>query len=174
MNVRNSGTGAATLTSYTIKDSSNAQYSNSVWSGPTIAAAAVVPVNLLIDGASFMLHWGGMYSAEIGTVNVRLTFWLGQLGVNMQFRWLNSPTNMTLSRTNTGPPAITLTAYYVKDLQGHWFNNTSWSLPTVAPGDNKRANVVIDGGAFTFQSGSNYTLYLVDSTNTEWTVYATP
>ena len=88
---------------------------------------------------------------------------------------LNSPTNITLSLINTGTAQVALIAYYVKDSTGDTYSQPSWSGPTLPPNPNSGmpVNILIDGKAFTFQSGNNYTVELVTSRYNQFTMVAT-
>ncbi len=176
LNIRNVGSGTTRLQSYSVSDTVN-QFSNPNWSGPTIGRGSITPVRIIIDGQAFTFHWGGFYKIEVSTSNQDgsccegiFTFQTEQLGMNIKFSSLNTTRGMILNITNTGPPTITLTAYYVIDSQGHWYNNTAWSGPTIRPGSIVTTDIIIDGNAFTFQPGSSYTIQVVDSTNTEYTI----
>src|SRR2546426_12617071 len=78
----------------------------------------------------------------------------------------NTSLNATLNLVNHGPQTTTFTAYSVKDPQGHWYNNTNWTGPTLNPGDHVAVNILIDGQALVFQAGYWYTIQATDSTNT--------
>jgi hypothetical protein len=57
LTIRNPGASPKSLTEYYVKDATDTQYANSIWSGPTIPRPDVaVPVNTLIDGREFKLR----------------------------------------------------------------------------------------------------------------------
>jgi len=173
--IMNLGPTSVTISSYSVTDNANNQFVSSSWSGPTIGPGVAVAFDVTIDGLGFDFHWGGMYTLKI--VDLRgdqYTFSTDQLGIDILYVSLNTTTSAILNITNTGPPSITFNAYKVKDPVGHWSNNTSWSGPTVTPGTGQPANIVIDGQTFTSPTGTTYTLYLFDTTGTEWTIYITP
>ncbi len=76
--------------------------------------------------------------------------------------------HLTVSIRNTGSVPVTLAAYYVKDSGNNQYANTYWSGPTVMPNPMIAMGIIIDGQAFTFQSGSTYTLTLVTSGNNQF------
>jgi len=81
----------------------------------------------------------------------------------------NSPTNVTLNIRNVGTAYATMIAYYVKDSAGDRYSNTSWSGPTAAPNLLVHANILIEGNAFTFQTGNSYTIIVITSRNNQFT-----
>jgi hypothetical protein len=173
--IMNSGTTSATLSSYSVTDNANNQYVSSSWSGPTINPGVAVAFDVTIDGLGFNFDWGGMYTLKIvDSRGNQYTFSTIELGINILYVSLNTTTTAILNITNTGPPSITFNAYEVQDPSGQWSNNTNWSGPTVTPGTAQTANIVIDGQTFTFQTGTTYTIHLLDTTGTEWTTYITP
>jgi hypothetical protein len=78
---------------------------------------------------------------------------------------VNSPTNVTLKIINAGPSTVYLVAYFVKNPNGQWYNNTQWLGPTFSPNGIATVNFPIDGNTFTFQSGYSYTVFVVTSRN---------
>jgi len=81
---------------------------------------------------------------------------------------VNSPTNMTVQITNTGSVAIILTSYYVRNPYSQPYANSNWSGLTAPPGRVVSANLLIDGNAFTFHSGTYYTVTLITSRNNQF------
>jgi hypothetical protein len=82
---------------------------------------------------------------------------------------VNSPTNVTLFVRNLGPASVTLVAYYVKDASsGQQFSHNNWSGPTIAPAGTLGLKIIIDGQAFSFQSGRSYSVVLVTSRNNQY------
>src|SRR6267143_3183207 len=81
---------------------------------------------------------------------------------------VNSPTNMTVQITNTGSVAIILTSYYVRNPYSQPYENSNWSGLTAPPGRVVSANLLIDGNAFTFHSGTYYTVTLITSRNNQF------
>lgn len=69
---------------------------------------------------------------------------------------------MTLSLHNCSTPGLTVTmiAYYVKSNQ-QVYNNTNWAGPSIPWNGYATVNIVIDGNAFTFQSGFYYEISIV-------------
>jgi hypothetical protein len=65
LNIRNSGTAAASLTAFYVKDSSGNVYSDSNWSGPTIDSNALVSVHVFIDGKAFTFQHGNAYTVTV-------------------------------------------------------------------------------------------------------------
>jgi hypothetical protein len=88
--------------------------------------------------------------------------------LNLMFSTVNSPTSVTLKMINAGPRAISLASYYVKDSNGQTYASNNWSGPNIAPNTTVSVNVLIDGKAFTFQTGSTYTVLMVTSRNNQY------
>ena len=61
LTIRNTGTLQVILISYSVNDSTNHQYANTGWSGPTLSPDAVRNVGLTIDGNAFTFQSGGIY-----------------------------------------------------------------------------------------------------------------
>jgi len=87
----------------------------------------------------------------------------------MQSYQINTPTNLTLNILNAGASPKALTAYYAKDSTSAQYANSNWSVPTIPPAVAISVNILIDGGAFTFQTGMSYTVTIVDSTYDQFT-----
>jgi len=85
--------------------------------------------------------------------------------LNMMSYTVNSPTNVTLKIINGGPTNVSLVAYFVKNPNGQWYNNTGWWGPTFSPNTIATVNFPIDGNTFTFQPGYSYTVFVVTSRN---------
>ena len=85
--------------------------------------------------------------------------------LNMMSFTVNSPTNVSLKIINAGPSTIGLAAYFVKNPNGQWYNNTQWSGPTFSPNAIATTNFSIDGNTFTFQSGYSYTVFVLTARN---------
>jgi hypothetical protein len=82
---------------------------------------------------------------------------------------VNSPTNVTLNVMNAGSVTVNLVSYYVDNVRGQTYANTNWSGPTLPPNTVTPMNILIDGSAFTFQSGDTYTVAVVTSGNYRYT-----
>ena len=67
LSIRGGGVNPVALIAYYVKDSNGDQYANSNWRGPTIPPAAVVPVNILIDGTTFTFQKGNSYTVTVVT-----------------------------------------------------------------------------------------------------------
>jgi len=67
MNIRDDSASPVALIAYYVKDSNGDQYANNNWPGPTIPPAAVVPVNILIDGTMFTFQKGFSYTVTVVT-----------------------------------------------------------------------------------------------------------
>src|SRR5439155_11192092 len=78
---------------------------------------------------------------------------------------VDSPTNVTLKIINGGPTNVSLVAYFVKNPNGQWYNNSRWWGPTFSLDTIATINFPIDGNTFTFQSGYSYTVFVVTSRN---------
>ena len=85
--------------------------------------------------------------------------------LNMMSFTVNSPTNVSLKIINAGPSTIGLAAYFVKNPNGQWYNNTQWSGPTFSPNAIATINFSIDGKKFTFQSGYSYIVFVLTARN---------
>jgi len=92
----------------------------------------------------------------------------GREDLNIISSTLNSPTNITLQIINTGSVQFSLASYSVQNANGRIYSNNSWSGPTIAPNAIRTTNLLIDGNAFTLQSGS-YTITLITSRNNVFT-----
>ena len=172
--IRNTGPSPMTLHSYTVQSSNGGAYTRASWSGPTIPVDTVVPVTILIDGKDFTFDWGGIYGLQITTARAMQTVQMGQLKFDATYLDLATPTDLRLTMSNTGWRMVVLTSYQVVDPQGHQYNSTAWSGPTLGPGAKVSSDLTIDGTAFTFQHGKTYTIRLYNMTITEWTITVTP
>ena len=74
LNIRNSGSAAVTLTSYYVKNTSGEVYASSNWSGPTLPANAITPVNILIDGTAFTFQARYSYNVIVITSTYQYGF----------------------------------------------------------------------------------------------------
>jgi len=74
---------------------------------------------------------------------------------------------------NAGASPKALIAYYVKDSTGAQYAKGNWSGPTIPPAMAISVNILIDGRAFTFQTGMSYTVTIVDSTYDQFTFTTT-
>jgi hypothetical protein len=62
LKIINSGSAAASLASYYVRNSNGQAYTTTKWLGPTISPSAIVPVNILIEGNSFTFTAGNSYT----------------------------------------------------------------------------------------------------------------
>jgi len=60
-------------------------------------------------------------------------------------------------------------SYNVRNTYSQPYGSSSWSGPNVAPNAYTNITPVIDGNAFTFHSGSYYTITLISSRNNQFT-----
>ena len=67
LKIINSGSAAASLASYYVRNSNGQAYTTNNWLGPTISPSAIIPVNILIDGNSFTFTAGNSYTVIIVT-----------------------------------------------------------------------------------------------------------
>jgi hypothetical protein len=81
---------------------------------------------------------------------------------------VNSPTNMTVQIVNTGSVAISLLSYNVRNTFSQPYGSNNWSGPNVAPNVYANITLLIDGNAFTFHSGSYYTVTLITARNNQF------
>ena len=77
---------------------------------------------------------------------------------------INTPTSLTLTLWNPGASPKSLIAYYVKESTGTQYADSNWSGPTIPPDTAISVNILIDGRAFTFQTGMSYMVTTVTST----------
>ncbi len=89
--------------------------------------------------------------------------------LTLQSYQINAPTNLTLNIWNAGATPKALIAYYVKDSTGTQYADSNWSGPAIPPGVEISVNILIDGRAFTFQTGMSYTVTIVESTYDQFT-----
>jgi hypothetical protein len=82
---------------------------------------------------------------------------------------INTPTNLTVNIRNVGSVSDTLIAYYVKDSAGNQYADSNRDGPIIAPSIIIPINILIDGRAFTFQTGTPYTVSIVISTYDQFT-----
>ena len=93
----------------------------------------------------------------------------GREDLNIITAAVNSPTNMTIQILNTGSVEIFLISFNVRNPYSQPYANDNWSGPTVIPNAYTTINLLIDGNAFTFQSGTYYTITLITSRNNQFT-----
>ena len=89
--------------------------------------------------------------------------------LSIQSYRINTPTNLTLNIFNPGASPKALIAYYVKDSTGAQYANSNWPAPTIPPAIAISVNILIDGRAFTFQTGMSYIVTIIDSTYDQFT-----
>ncbi len=85
--------------------------------------------------------------------------------LNLDSYHFNTPANLTLNIRNNGALTTALIAYYVKDTSGAQYANSNWPGPTIPPAAVTSINILIDGTAFTFQTGNSYTVSILTSRN---------
>ncbi len=101
-------------------------------------------------------------------------------GQNVSFGSVHivSPTNASVEVKNIGFARITLVAYYVtyyfNDTFHPQYTNTTWSGPALDPQGIVTVNILIDGKAFTFQSGNRYSIAITSSTGHQNTYTSPP
>jgi len=93
----------------------------------------------------------------------------GREALNFISATVNSPTNMTVQIVNAGTVAISLMSYNVRNTYSQPYGNANWSGPNLPPNAYANITLVIDGTAFTFHSGSYYTITLISSRNNQFT-----
>ena len=89
----------------------------------------------------------------------------GRENLNIVSATVNSPTNMTVQIWNIGSVAISLISYNVKSTYSQPYQSSNWLGPTLDPNTYATINLLIDGNAFTFQSGTYYSIMFVTSRN---------
>ncbi len=93
----------------------------------------------------------------------------GREALNIVSLTVNSPTNMSVQIWNTGSVVFSLISYNVSNMYSQPYVSTNWSGPTVAPSAYANVTLLIDGNAFTFHSGSYYTITLITARNYQFT-----
>jgi len=93
----------------------------------------------------------------------------GREDLNIITAAVNSPTNMTIQILNTGQVQISLMSYIIRNSYSQPYPSSNWSGPTVIPNAYTTINLLIDGNAFTFHSGTYYTITLITSRNNQFT-----
>ncbi len=93
----------------------------------------------------------------------------GQEALSVEASQANSPTNLTLTVRSVGSASVGLVSYSVKDGVGNQYTKTNWAGPTIATNTVAVINIVIDGSAFTFQSGNTYTIAVTTTRNNIFT-----
>lgn len=84
---------------------------------------------------------------------------------------VNSPTNVTVTYINQGQTTVALVEYFVKDVNGNQYSNTTlnWSGPTILPGATASTNIVLNGQLtgqpFQIQTGHTYVITVVTARN---------
>ena len=102
--------------------------------------------------------------------------------LNVDYTTFPSNTELTMFVRNTGSTPITLTTYYVKDVNGNEYTRSNWVSPTFSPttlaNSTSGLNLLINsacstctsaGTAFTYQTGNAYTVTLITNRNGEFT-----
>ena len=92
----------------------------------------------------------------------------GREGLNLETRSVNTPTNMTLNILNTGSVWVSLVSYSARPTSSQTYSNSTVSGLSFGPNTLLAVNIVIDGGSFTFQTGTSYTITLVTSRNNQF------
>jgi FlaG/FlaF family flagellin (archaellin) len=133
---------------------------------------ATVLMVAIVVAASFMVfvYATGLFGALTQAPNLQKE----QLGLEFSNFGPQNPTyNVTLYLRNTGSVPVALTSYYVKTNSSQ-YARTTWLGPQITPTSLGQAQLLIAGtcnctnagGAFTFTTGSAYTITLVTSRGT--------
>src|SRR3989475_4268688 len=102
--------------------------------------------------------------------------------LSMELYIFSSTNNVTLYLRNTGICNVSLVTYYVVDGSGDQYALVTWSGPTITPNNVKATTILIgsacpsctlSGTAFSFQTGSSYTIVIVTSRSNQFTFTAT-
>ena len=94
-----------------------------------IATALLISMSVV---SATVGHW-------LDALHTELHLWPGpppvspKEALNMMSYTVNSPTNVTLKIINGGPTNVSLVAYFVKNPNGQWYNNSRWWGPTFSP-----------------------------------------
>jgi hypothetical protein len=145
----------------------------------TILAALLMVVIVVV--ASVMVYaWS---TGLLGTLLVQPNVGKEALGLDTSASF-SSGTNVTLFIRNQGTTSVSLQSYYVKDSAGDQYQLTTWTgAPsginpnTVVPANlligSSCTGCVLTGTAFTFTSGSSYTILVVTTRNNQFSFTAT-
>ncbi|HEV2118821.1 MAG TPA: hypothetical protein VGS11_01745 [Candidatus Bathyarchaeia archaeon] len=93
----------------------------------------------------------------------------GLEALNVETSQVNSPTNLTLNIRNSGAASVGFDSYSVRDTGVNQYAKTNWAGPTINTNQVVQINIIIDGNAFTFQSGNTYTIALTTTRNNIFT-----
>src|SRR5256712_5910759 len=102
--------------------------------------------------------------------------------LSMELYTFSSTNNVTLYLRNTGICNVSLVTYYVVDGSGDQYALVTWSGPTITPNNVKATTILIgsacpsctlSGTAFSFQTGSSYTIVIVTSRSNQFTFTVT-
>jgi len=140
----------------------------------TLSILAVVLVGVVVEGV-IALTWAHIIPAcGCQNANGQPYYWCPQPpcpsieGLNVESSKLISPTNMTLNIRNTGSVVTSLVAYYVKDSANNQYARSDWAGPTIATNALVSVNILVNGRAFAFQSGTTYAVEIVTSRYSEY------
>jgi hypothetical protein len=92
----------------------------------------------------------------------------GREVLNIESSQVNSPTNLTLNIRNIGVVGTSIVSYKVQ-YYANQFTKTNITEPFFMPNQVVAINVVIDGNAFTFQSGNTYSIAMTTVRNNIFT-----
>ncbi len=101
----------------------------------------------------------------------------GKEALNIESSSFSNSTATTLYLRNTGTASINLTTYYVKDAAADTYSRTTWTGPSISVNNVATAVIgigascpscTLSGTAFTFTSGSSYTVTVVTSRNSQF------
>ncbi len=92
----------------------------------------------------------------------------GNEALNLETRSVNTPTNMTLNILNTGSLWVSLVSYSARPSSSQTYSNSTVAGLSFGPNTLLAVNIVIDGGRFTFQPGTSYTIMLLTSRNNQF------
>ena len=115
-------------------------------------------------------------------ITVSVTPFTGYESLYVEFAYVNSPTNMTLTIRNTGSVTSTLVSYYVTDARGDKYSLATWNGPIITPNGvgigtvligASCARCVLTGAAFSFTPGNSYGVTLVTRYNSQFLVTVT-
>jgi len=137
----------------------------------TILASLLMVVIVVAASVMVFVYATGLFGALTQAPNLQ------KEALSLEFSTFgpNNPTyNVSLYLRNTGSTPITLVSYYVKDSNSSQYAKTTWtSQTTIAPTTLSTPPVQIlissacsctnSGTAFTFSTGSSYTITLLSS-----------
>ena len=92
----------------------------------------------------------------------------GLEALNVETSQIKSPTSMTLNIRNSGAASVGFLSYKVQ-YNADQFTKMNLTEPSIGINQVAAINIVIDGNAFTFQSGNTYSIAMTTARNNIFT-----